>query len=118
MRNSESRNQLCMMTKCEQKNPKLPEKNPGRPTSLSLAEGSVIINTLAYFAEHGVPLTRVHLIEAISTFIQQLPCERQQQLPFPNGRPGVKFVRAFERQHQKQFVFSRPVRQEGKQFLQ
>eukprot|EP00171_Calliarthron_tuberculosum_P005712 IDg5712t1 len=61
----------------------------------SLASSRCSASTL----HHGVPLTRVDAADAFEMLVQKLPEERRARLSFKNGRPGRKFMRAFDRRH-------------------
>lgn len=94
----------------------LPLGVAGRPPVFKADEEMLIVQMLLTYADRGVPLTRIHLTEAISLFVKQLPHQRRKSIPFANGRPGVKFLRSFERRHRERLRFAVPVRQEAKRF--
>ena len=93
------------------------QHTPGRRCALTLREEQVILDTLLKYADHGVPLNRTHLREAISLFVSSLPKERKCNLPFKNAVPGYWYLRGFEKRHVYKIKFGRPLRQESKRHL-
>ena len=91
-----------------------PRRKTGRPLTLSDEEEERIVLTVLYYADCGVPLTRLHLLEAITIFVEKLPPKRRIQLPFRDGKPGTWFVRSFQRRHHAKLKFAIPKCHEGK----
>eukprot|EP00171_Calliarthron_tuberculosum_P004732 IDg4732t1 len=80
-------------------------KKLGRPTALKAAEEATIVHLLNGYADRGVPLTRTLLIEAVSLLVSRFSEERRAALPFKSGRPGLDFIRAFEKRHSHEIRF-------------
>lgn len=81
-----------------------PRRNPlpqRSRTVLCAHEQDMVVQGLLQYSERGVRFTRTHLVEAVEYMIQLLPKIRRQALPFQDGSPGIKWVRAFEKRHQK-----------------
>eukprot|EP00171_Calliarthron_tuberculosum_P005444 IDg5444t1 len=70
-----------------------------RRTVLTANEIKVICELLIHHAKCGVPLTRKHLRDAFEIFVKTLPLPRRNAEPFKKGRPGLHFVRNFEKRH-------------------
>ena len=92
------------------------ERNPSRAgrTALKKEEEKQIVELLVRFSDRGVPLTRVHLIEAAEIIIDSFDASRKSKLPFRNGRPGVRWARSFYKRHNKQLKFVMPNKQESR----
>ena len=62
-------------------------------------EERTVLESILYFADHSVPLTRLHVCEAIAMMVSTFKEERQRSLPSLNGRPDTAFLRSFEKRH-------------------
>ena len=56
-----------------------------RRRALTESEEKTIVYSLLYLADRGSPLTRTHAQEAVEIFVERLPKERKDRLPFTNG---------------------------------
>lgn len=88
----------------------------GRTPALAAAEEQVIVDLIQRYSDRGLPLTRTHVRDAFALYIARLPAARRSQMPFRDGRPGVKFLRNFTLRHKASLRFAKPLRQEGKRF--
>eukprot|EP00171_Calliarthron_tuberculosum_P001518 IDg1518t1 len=88
----------------------------GRPPAFAQEEEKVIVDLLQYYANKGLPLSRLHAQEAIQLFVSRLPPSRRAALPFRDGRPGGKFMRNFALRNRDRLRFAKPVRQDAKRF--
>ena len=62
-------------------------------------------------------MKRLHVQEAASLIVSQLPLEQCRVLPFKNGIPGRKWLKNFSDRHKRKLKFSHPLKQEGKRFV-
>ena len=53
-----------------------------RPSDLSPHEEQTVIDTLLYFSDCNVPLTRGEVVEAIQLMVNSLSIERKSKVPF------------------------------------
>ena len=65
-------------------------------------------------ADYGVPLTKLHLQEALQIFISGLPAARKGELPFRDNTPVVRFLRAFEKHNRKELKLAIPTCHAGR----
>lgn len=91
---------------------KVQSKRAGRPKALSNEEEGVLVELILRYADRGIPLKLKHVAEATTIMVDSMDIERREGLPFTDGRPGRKFLRAFLRRHKNQLRFSLPVSQE------
>ena len=71
-------------------------KKIGTNRALSDDEEQTVLESLLYFADLGVPLTRSDVREAIAMLVSTFSEERKQSLPFRDGKPGRAYLRNFE----------------------
>ena len=71
---------------------------------------------LHQFANHGTPLSRMHLEDAIKIMISHMEPARRRHFPFTNERPGARFLRDFFERHSAVLMFGRPRPQEANRF--
>ena len=55
--------------------------------ALTQEEETLLLNLVLRFLDRGMPMKRLHVQEADSLVVSQLPLERRQVLPFKNGIP-------------------------------
>lgn len=87
-----------------------------RRTSLTEAEEQTVVSLLIRFANHGYPLYRDDLCDAVELLVSSMPIARQQALPFVNNRPGRNFLRGFEARHKSQVKIGKDRPQEEKRW--
>ena len=71
----------------------------GRPPVLTKEEERTVVQMVLKYADRGIPLTREHVRDAIQMLVHSLPEKRKSMIPFRDGRPGVKYMRLFEKRH-------------------
>lgn len=71
------------------------EKKAGCRNCLQEVEEGMSKAALIAFADNGTPLTLEGIKDIIYTFEKRLPSERQESLPFKEGRPGKRFIENF-----------------------
>lgn len=86
---------------------------PGRGTSLTQSEERLLVSLLQRYADRGIPLNRLHLIETVKALISRMDPGRADKLLFKNGTPGRKFLQSFQKRHKDELIFARPTRQEA-----
>lgn len=73
----------------------------GRPPVLTDTEEQTVLDTLLYFSDHGVPLNRASVVEAITLLVSTFSAERRASVPFKDGVPGRAFMRSFVKRHRR-----------------
>ena len=91
------------------------QKN-GRRLALLPREEGLIVSFLLKFAQRGMPLTQLHLREAIKIIVEGMPPARRQALPFKSDGPSQYYIRIFRKRHASSLSFCKPLRQEAKRF--
>lgn len=91
-------------------------QHPKQRTAFTNVEELRIVELVLKFADKGVPLNRLHLLEAASIVAKTLPISEQQKLPFKNGVPGVRWGRSFLARHRSALKYAIPDAQEEKRY--
>lgn len=76
-----------------------PIQKNGRPTALTTAEEALLRDALLEFADNGTPLSRQSVQDVVAHFVNRLSPDRQNSLPFREGRPSKHFVSNFLKRH-------------------
>ena len=89
-----------------------PKVDPRARTALTKGEELSIVAVLKNFAERGTPFSRQYLVEAVELVVVGMPPYRRLTLPFKDGKPRPKYLRAFMKRHKDSLRLGRPLRQE------
>ena len=76
---------------------KVPISKAGCKLAFTSHEKGLIGDMLHQFANHGTPLSRMHLVDTIEIMIRHMETARRLFLPFRNERPGARFLRDFRK---------------------
>lgn len=111
-----SRIPIATLHRAVQKNKTPATRRPGRSFSLTTQEEGLLVSLLTRYSDRGVALNRNHLCEAVAVIVSRMPPARREKLPFKDGKPGIKFLRGFQKRHGDRIKFTRPTRQEAVRF--
>ena len=76
----------------------------GRNTVLSLDEEKLIVDAVKFVSNCGFPQSRTDIRNMVQSFIQDI----KRETPFPNSRPGLEWMRNFEKRHANEIKRGRP----------
>lgn len=79
---------------------------------LSAAEENTVVELIARYAHRRFNLRRNDVALAIQDLVTSMPLERQRRLPFKDGKPGQKYLKAFAQRHASRIKFGRASLQE------
>ena len=67
---------------------------PGRKSFLTTDEEKCIVVALQFLGKCGFPFDRRDVLNLVESYLNENP---NSQKPFPNGKPGIEWIRGFEK---------------------
>ena len=102
----------------ERMNASGPIRKAGRRPNSTPFEENIIVGFLVDRATAGLPLTKLHLSEAVNIFVSSMSSKRRCQLGEEWNGPSREWLNRFPRKHADRLSFVRPLPQEAVRYRQ